>query len=121
MRGSPDRPKLHRPVGRSVSMQPAVRSEEAVIGARGMGGESVGEYGLRSEWRGLTGTIRGRWATPSTWPSTCCLKTGACSSYLAPRVGGDRRRSLGRMRDAQGSVGEVASGGEERAKEPDRL
>ena len=29
MSGSSDRPKLHRPAGRSVSMQPAVRAESA--------------------------------------------------------------------------------------------
>ncbi len=37
-----------------------VRSEEARIGAR----VRVGESGLRSEWRGLTGTISGRWGNP---------------------------------------------------------
>jgi hypothetical protein len=38
-----------------------VRSEEAVIGARVRVGE---ESGLRSEWRGLTGTISARWGNP---------------------------------------------------------
>jgi hypothetical protein len=43
-----------------------MRSEEAVIGAR----VRVADSGLRSEWRGLKGTISGRWGkTPSTWPS----------------------------------------------------
>ncbi len=37
-----------------------MRSEQARIGAR----VRVGESGLRSEWRGLTGTIRGRWGDP---------------------------------------------------------
>jgi hypothetical protein len=37
-----------------------VRSEQARIGARVM----VGEAGLRSEWRGLTGRIRGMWGHP---------------------------------------------------------
>jgi hypothetical protein len=37
-----------------------VRSEQARIGAR----VRVGESGLRPEWRGLTGTIRGRWGLP---------------------------------------------------------
>ena len=35
-------------------------SEQARIGAR----VRVGESGLRSEWRGLTGTIIGRWGHP---------------------------------------------------------
>ena len=34
--------------------------EQAQIGAR----VRVGESGLRSEWRGLTGTISGRWGHP---------------------------------------------------------
>jgi hypothetical protein len=37
-----------------------VRSEQARIGAR----VRVGEAGLRSEWRGLMGRIRGRWGDP---------------------------------------------------------
>jgi hypothetical protein len=37
-----------------------VRSEQARIGAR----VRVGESGLRPEWRGLTGTISGRWGHP---------------------------------------------------------
>jgi hypothetical protein len=37
-----------------------VRSEQARIGAR----VRVGEAGLRSEWRGLMGTISGRWGHP---------------------------------------------------------
>jgi hypothetical protein len=37
-----------------------VSSEQARIGAR----VRVGESGLRSEWRGLTGTIIGRWGHP---------------------------------------------------------
>jgi hypothetical protein len=37
-----------------------VRSEQASIGAK----VRVGESGLRSEWRGLTGTIRARWGDP---------------------------------------------------------
>jgi hypothetical protein len=37
-----------------------VRSEQARIGAR----VRVGESGLRSEWRGLTGKISGRWGHP---------------------------------------------------------
>ena len=37
-----------------------MRSEQARIGAR----VRVGESGLRSEWRGLTGTISGRWGDP---------------------------------------------------------
>jgi len=52
-------------------------SEEAVIGAK----VRVGESGWRSEWWGLTGTISGRWETLSTWPSTCCWRTGARSSF----------------------------------------
>ncbi len=34
-----------------------MRSEQARIGAR----VRVGEAGLRSEWRGMTGRISGRW------------------------------------------------------------
>jgi hypothetical protein len=37
-----------------------MRSEEARIGAKVM----VGEAGLGSEWRGLTGTISGQWGDP---------------------------------------------------------
>ena len=37
-----------------------MRSEEARIGAKVM----VGEAGLCSEWRGLTGTISGQWGDP---------------------------------------------------------
>jgi len=37
-----------------------VSPEQAQIGAR----VRVGESGLRSEWRGLTGTIIGRWGHP---------------------------------------------------------
>jgi hypothetical protein len=37
-----------------------VRSEEAQIGAR----VRVSESRLRSEWRGLTGTIGARWGDP---------------------------------------------------------
>ena len=41
-----------------------MRSEEAVIGARVKVGDSVADSGWRSEWRGLTGTISGRWGNP---------------------------------------------------------
>jgi hypothetical protein len=37
-----------------------MRSEEAQIGAR----VRVGESGLRSEWRGLTGTVSRKWGNP---------------------------------------------------------
>ncbi len=37
-----------------------MRSEEAQIGAR----VRVSESGLRPEWRGLTGTISGKWGNP---------------------------------------------------------
>jgi hypothetical protein len=37
-----------------------MRSEEARIGAR----VRVGKSGWRSEWWGLTGTIRGKWGDP---------------------------------------------------------
>ena len=37
-----------------------MRSEQARIGAR----VRVGESGVRSQWRGLTGTISGRWGHP---------------------------------------------------------
>jgi hypothetical protein len=37
-----------------------MRSEQARIGAR----VKVSESGRRSEWRGLTGTIRGKWGDP---------------------------------------------------------
>jgi hypothetical protein len=37
-----------------------MRSEEARIGAR----VRVSESGPRSEWRGLTGTISGKWGNP---------------------------------------------------------
>ena len=37
-----------------------MRSEEARIGAKVM----VGEAGLSSEWRGLAGTITGKWGNP---------------------------------------------------------
>ena len=37
-----------------------MRSEQARIGAR----VRVGESSLRSEWRGLTGRISGRWGHP---------------------------------------------------------
>jgi hypothetical protein len=59
-------------------MVPYVRSEEAVIGAR----VRVSEARTRSERRGLTGTIGARWGkTPSTRPSTCCLRTVARNSF----------------------------------------
>jgi hypothetical protein len=38
-----------------------MRSEEARIGAKVM----VGEAGLGSEWRGLAGTIIGKWGNPN--------------------------------------------------------
>ena len=38
-----------------------MRSEQAQIGARVRVGE---DSGLRSEWRGLTGTIRAKWGNP---------------------------------------------------------
>jgi hypothetical protein len=38
-----------------------IRTEQAQIGARVKVGE---ESGLRSEWRGLTGTISGKWGNP---------------------------------------------------------
>jgi hypothetical protein len=37
-----------------------MRSEEARIGAKVM----VGEAGLGSEWRGLAGTVSGKWGSP---------------------------------------------------------
>ena len=37
-----------------------MRSEQARIGAK----VTVGESGLRSEWRGLTGRISGMWGHP---------------------------------------------------------
>ena len=37
-----------------------MRSQEARLGTR----VRVGESGLRSEWRGLMGTISGRWGDP---------------------------------------------------------
>jgi hypothetical protein len=37
-----------------------MRSEQARIGAR----VRVSESGLRSEWRGLTGTISAKWGNP---------------------------------------------------------
>ena len=37
-----------------------MRSEEARIGTR----VGVSESGRRSEWRGLTGTISGKWGNP---------------------------------------------------------
>ena len=37
-----------------------IRSEEARIGAR----VRVSESGRHSEWRGLTGTISGKWGNP---------------------------------------------------------
>ena len=37
-----------------------MRGEQARIGAR----VRVGESGLRPEWRGLAGTISGRWGDP---------------------------------------------------------
>ena len=38
-----------------------MRSEQAQIGTRVRVGE---DSGLRSEWRGLTGTIRAKWGNP---------------------------------------------------------
>jgi hypothetical protein len=52
-----------------------VRSVEARIGAR----VRVVESELRTEWRGLTGRISGRWGHPSTWPSTCAWRMDARS------------------------------------------
>jgi hypothetical protein len=37
-----------------------MRSEQAQIGAK----VRVGHSGFRSEWRGLTGTISGKWGNP---------------------------------------------------------
>ena len=37
-----------------------MRSEDAQIGAK----VRVGYSGLHSEWRGLTGTVSGRWGNP---------------------------------------------------------
>jgi hypothetical protein len=49
-----------------------VRSEEAVIGMRVM----VGESGLGCEWRGLTGTISGRWGNPEYLALEVVLEEG---------------------------------------------
>jgi hypothetical protein len=49
-----------------------VRSEEAVIGAR----VRLGESGLRCEWRGLTGTISGRWGNPEYLALEVVLEDG---------------------------------------------
>jgi len=38
-----------------------MRSEQAQVGAK----VRVGDSGFRSEWRGLTGTISGKWGNPA--------------------------------------------------------
>jgi hypothetical protein len=49
-----------------------MRSEEAQIGAR----VRVGESGLRSEWRGLTGTVRRKWGDPKYLALDVLLEDG---------------------------------------------
>jgi hypothetical protein len=49
-----------------------MRSEEAQIGAR----VRVGESGLRSEWRGLTGTVRRKWGDPEYLALDVLLEDG---------------------------------------------
>jgi hypothetical protein len=50
-----------------------MRSQEAVIGAMVRVGE---ESGLRSEWRGLTGTIIGKWGNPKYLALDVLLEDG---------------------------------------------
>ena len=50
-----------------------MRSEEAQIGARVRVGE---ESGLRSEWRGLTGTVRRKWGDPEYLALDVLLEDG---------------------------------------------
>jgi len=49
-----------------------MRSEEAQIGAR----VRVGESGLRSEWRGLTGTVSRKWGNPEYLALDVLLEDG---------------------------------------------
>ena len=58
-----------------------MRSEEAVIGAKVVVADSVADSGWRSEWRGLTGTINGRWGNPEYLALDVGLRTGARSSF----------------------------------------
>jgi hypothetical protein len=49
-----------------------MKSQEAQIGAR----VRVGESGLRSEWRGLTGTVRRKWGDPEYLALDVLLEDG---------------------------------------------
>jgi hypothetical protein len=49
-----------------------MRSEEAQIGAR----VRVGEAGLGSEWRGLTGTVSRKWGNPEYLALDVLLEDG---------------------------------------------
>ena len=53
-----------------------MRSEEAVIGAKVVVADSVADSGWRSEWRGLTGTINGRWGNPEYLALDMVLEDG---------------------------------------------
>jgi hypothetical protein len=54
-----------------------VRSEEARIGAM----VRVGESGLRSKWRGLTGRIRARWGDPEYLALDVRLEDGSLQLF----------------------------------------
>ena len=54
-----------------------MRSEEARIGAL----VRVGESGLRSKWRGLTGRIRARWGDPEYLALDVRLEDGSLQLF----------------------------------------
>jgi hypothetical protein len=54
-----------------------MRSEEVSIGAR----VRVGEFGLRSELRGLTGRIIGRWGHPEYLALDVLMEDGSSSLF----------------------------------------
>jgi hypothetical protein len=70
MSSSSDRPKLHRPAGRSVSMQPAVRGTALVgVGARAKArlGQSLSAAQHAEDHLQVVGV--GEWRPTSTRPS----------------------------------------------------
>src|SRR5215208_4866602 len=80
-----------------------MRSEDSQIGAK----VRVGYSGLHSEWRGLTGTVSGKWGNPKYLGKVGqpqvpgprhAAGARAHAAVLAPRARGDRRGSIGRKR-----------------------
>jgi hypothetical protein len=78
-----------------------VRSEQARIGAR----VRVGESGLRSEWRGLTGRIRARWGAPEYVALDVRLEDGSSQLFWAHELEevSEQRREPTALREKVGA------------------